>query len=268
MILKRVIAFSAALLLAAMVGGMGLSGPDAASVAGAQSSQHAQEQLSGIFAARYGDTLEEDSGAEHLHGVHKVEYLLTDTRGQETELQMKEEVAESEGATLELVGERVTVEGTNTSGGEVKVEEIQQQPTSNDPTAPRLKSSVPSPGGTMARSASNITMEISEPLDATTLKSPDRKYNNVELFKWNKTRKKWQYVWDTRVSCDATCDTITIDPYPGDPSKPLAAGKYRVKAWRNSGGLKDVSGTTLSWGGNYLVSKSGGYVYWWFKAGS
>ena len=48
------------------------------------------------------------------------------------------------------------------------------------------------------------------------------------------------------MSCDATCDTITIDPYPGDPSKPLAAGKYRVKAWRDSGGLKDVSGTTLS----------------------
>ena len=145
MLLKRVIAFSAAVLLVAMVGGMGLSGPDAASVAEAQSSQDAQEQLSGIFAARYGDALEEDSGAEHLHGVHKVEYVLTDARGQETELQMKEEAAEPEGGTLELVGERVTVEGTNTSGGEVKVEEIQQQPTSAETSAFEAEAAVTGP---------------------------------------------------------------------------------------------------------------------------
>lgn len=99
----------------------------------------------------------------------------------------------------------------------------------------------------MTRSAS-ITIEFSEPLDATTLKSPDGQYNNVELFKCNKTKKKWQYVWNTRVSCDATCDTITIDPYPGVTSKPLGAGKYMVKTWRDSGGLKDVSGApTVRW---------------------
>jgi hypothetical protein len=85
--------------------------------------------LSGIFAARYGDTLEEDSRGEHLDGVHRVEYVLTDDRGQVTELQMKEEAAEPEGGTLELVGERVTVEGMDTSGGAVEVQEIQQQPT-------------------------------------------------------------------------------------------------------------------------------------------
>ncbi len=616
MIVKRVIAFSAALLLAAVVAGMGLSGPDAE----AQSSQDAQEQLSGIFAARYGDTLEEDSGAEHLDGVHKVEYVLTDDRGQETELQMKEQVAEPEGGTLELVGERVTVEGTGTSGGEVRVEEIQQQPTSaetsafeakasvtgskpaatilcrfadstgttphspswfdtlvsgtskpgidhfwrevsynninlmgsqvfgwynlphnrayyfdsagnarlsllaeectgvadaqvtfpgyttinlmfnenldgsawggwqtlsrdgrtktygmtwmppwgyenvgilghemghsyglphssgpydqtydswwdvmssaglgnscirdatygcmamhtiaahkdklgwipasqkytattasnqnitierlgttasgnylmakipiggsstafytlearrfvgyddhlrgeaivihhvdtrnatglqriakvvdpdnngnpndagamwtpgetfTDPTygikvkvtgvtasgfsvtinpsdngggttAPRLTSSQPSPGGTTTRSAS-ITMEISEPLDRTTLKTADGQYNNVELFKWNKKRKRWVYLRDTGVSCDVTCDTITLDPYPGDTSKLLGAGKYRVKAWRDSDGLKNLSGTPLSGGGDYLVSGSGSYIYWGFRVGS
>jgi M6 family metalloprotease-like protein len=127
MVLKRVIALSAALLLATMVGGMGFSGgePVGASVAEAQSSQDAQ--LSGIFAARYGDTLEEDSRGEHLDGVHKVEYVLTDDRGRETELQMKEEVAEPEGGTLELVGERVIIEGTGTSGGRIRVEEIRRQ---------------------------------------------------------------------------------------------------------------------------------------------
>jgi hypothetical protein len=101
-------------------------------VAEAQSSQ---EQLSGVFAARYGDTLEEVSRGEHLDGVHKVEYVLTDDRGQVTELQMKEEVAEPEGGTLELVGERVTVEGMDTSGGELEVQEIQQQPTTAEKSA-------------------------------------------------------------------------------------------------------------------------------------
>ncbi len=70
------------------------------------------------------------------------------------------------------------------------------------------------------------------------------------------------------MSCDATCDTITIDPYPGDPSKLLGAGKYRVKAWRDSGGIKDISGTPLSAGGDYLVSKSGDHTYWGFRTGS
>ncbi len=64
-----------------------------------------------------------------------------------------------------------------------------------------------------------------------------------ELFKFNKNKKKWQYVRDTSVSCDAACDTITIDPYPGDASKLLSAGEYRVKVWRDSSGLKDLSGT-------------------------
>jgi hypothetical protein len=136
MMLKRLIASSAALLLATLVGGVDFSGgePVGASVAEAQSSQ---EQLSGIFAARYGDTLEEDSRGEHLDGVHEVEYVLTDDRGQVTELQMKEEVAEPEGGTLELVGERVTVEGTDTSGDELAVQEIQQ---SSPPLPKRVRS--------------------------------------------------------------------------------------------------------------------------------
>jgi hypothetical protein len=104
--------------------------------------------------------------------------------------------------------------------------------------------------------------------DATTLRAPHGQYNNVKLFKFNKKKKKWQYVWNTRVSCDATCDTITIDPYPGDASKPLGAGQYMVKAWRDSGGLKDLSGTPLSAGGDYLVSKSGAYIYWGFRTRS
>jgi M6 family metalloprotease-like protein len=162
-------------------------------------------------------------------------------------------------------GIKVKVTGATASGYDVTV-----NPSSSgedDATAPRLTSSVPAPGGTMARSAS-ITVESSEPLDPTTLETPDGQYSNVELFKFNKEKKRWQYVWDTRVSCDRACDTITLDPYPGDASKRLSAGKYRVKAWRDSSGLKDLSGTPLSGGGDYLVSRSGDYVYWWFRAGS
>ena len=70
------------------------------------------------------------------------------------------------------------------------------------------------------------------------------------------------------MSCDTTCDTITIDPYPGDPSKVLGAGKYRVRAWRDTGGLEDVSGAPLSAGAHYLVNSSGSHIYWWIKTGS
>jgi M6 family metalloprotease-like protein len=162
-------------------------------------------------------------------------------------------------------GIKVKVTGATASGYDVTI-----NPSGSgegDPAAPRLTSSVPAPGGTMARSAS-ITAEISEPLDPTTLKTPDGRYNNVELFRFNKEKKRWQYVWDTRVSCDRACDTITLDPYPGDTSRLLSTGRYKVKIWRDSGGLKDLSGTPLSGGGDYLVSRSGDYVYWWFRAGS
>jgi M6 family metalloprotease-like protein len=162
-------------------------------------------------------------------------------------------------------GIKVEVTGATASGYDVTI-----NPSGSgggDTTAPRLTSSVPAPGGTMARSAS-ITVEISESLDPTTLETPDGQYSNVELFKFNKEKKRWQYVRDARVSCDRACDTITIDPYPGDTSKLLSAGKYRVKAWRDSSGLKDLFGTPLSGGGDYLVSRSGSYIYWWFKVGS
>ena len=164
-------------------------------------------------------------------------------------------------------GIKVKVTGATASGYDVTINPSGSA-GGGDPTAPRLTSSQPSPGGTMTRSADSTTMEISEALDPATLKTPNGQYNNVELFKWNKKRQRWVYVRDTSVSCDATCDTITIDPYPGDTSNLLGAGKYRVKAWRDSGGLKDLSGTPLSAGGDYLVSKSGDYIYWGFKSGS
>jgi hypothetical protein len=48
----------------------------------------------------------------------------------------------------------------------------------------------------------------------------------------------------------------------------LAAGRYGVRAWRDSSGLKDLSGVPLSGGGDYLAGGSGNYVYWYFKTRS
>jgi hypothetical protein len=40
--------------------------------------------------------------------------------------------------------------------------------------------------------SSNITVEVSEALDPTTLEAPDGQYSNGELFKFNKNKRKWQ----------------------------------------------------------------------------
>ena len=101
-------------------------------------------------------------------------------------------------------GIKVKVTGSTASGYDVTI-----NPSSSggdDAAAPRLTSGAPAPGGTMARSAS-IRAEISEPLDPTSLETPDGQYSNVELFKFDREKERWQYVWDTRVSCDRACDT-------------------------------------------------------------
>ncbi|MDP9439672.1 MAG: Ig-like domain-containing protein [Actinomycetota bacterium] len=140
---------------------------------------------------------------------------------------------------------------------------------------PRLTSSTPAPGDVMARGA-NVTVEFSESLDPTTLKTPAG-YNNVEVHKWNKKKKRWMYV-PASVSCDAACDTVTLDPYPGDASRPLVAGKYRARAWRDPVGLKGADGNPLSdftdifagyrWGpldSANNPSNSPDYIYWTFR---
>ena len=48
------------------------------------------------------------------------------------------------------------------------------------------------------------------------------------------------------LTCDAACDTVTLDPFPGDASRLLGAGKYRARIWRDPSGLKDPDGNRLS----------------------
>ena len=138
----------------------------------------------------------------------------------------------------------IAKDSTHSTGIEV---DARVTPTSHDTGAPQLTSSEPSPGETMARSAS-ITVEFSEPLDPATLRV-DTVYgtaDNVELYKYNKKTKKFQFFSKTSVSMDAAGDTVTLDPYPNDASRPLAAGKYKVRVWRDAFGLKDLDGNRLS----------------------
>lgn len=39
------------------------------------------------------------------------------------------------------------------------------------------------------RSSSSITVEVSEPLDPTTLETPDGQYDKVQLFKFNREKE-------------------------------------------------------------------------------
>jgi hypothetical protein len=84
-------------------------------------------------------------------------------------------------------GIKVRVTGATASGYEMTINPSDSAGGGDDPAAFRLTSSQPLPGQAMTRSAS-ITLEISEPLDQTTLKTPNGQYSNVELFKWNKKR--------------------------------------------------------------------------------
>ena len=117
----------------------------------------------------------------------------------------------------------------------------------HDTGSPQLTSSEPGPGETIARSAS-IKVEFSEALDPATLivETPYGPADNVELYKYNKKKKKFQFFANTDVSCDEACDTLTLDPYPDDTSRLLAAGKYKVRVWRDEFGLKDPDGNRLS----------------------
>lgn len=140
---------------------------------------------------------------------------------------------------------------------------------------PHLTSSTPAPGQVMARGA-NVTVEFSESLNPNTLRTSGG-YNNVELYKWNKKKKKWLYI-PASVSCDVACDTVTLNPY-SSTTKLLGAGKYRARAWRDSAaGLKGADGNPLSdyidifagykWGPTSSSNNppdSPNYIYWAFK---
>jgi len=51
-----------------------------------------------------------------------------------------------------------------------------------------------------------------------------------------------------------------------EPTTRLKAGRwYYVSLWKGTDGITDLTGDSLSEGGNYLVDERGNFVYWWFK---
>ena len=208
--------------------------------------------------------------------IHKVDTTLTDRNAQVVDATPGDADPNDAGArwlpgetfTDSANGISVKVNSATTSGYTVTI----NPSGGGDTTPPRLTSSAPPPGGTMSRSAS-VTMEFSEALDRDTLRTPDGQFKNVELFKYNKKKRKYQFVADTGLTCDATCDTVMLDPYPNDTSRLLGAGKYKARIWRDSTGLRDPDGNQLSTqvpSGYVLRSSSLGantMVEWVFRAG-
>ena len=91
------------------------------------------ETKSGVFNLRYGDPKMGPEGEPH--GNSRVEYVLTDGKGQETELQLSEETARPLGGPLTLNGKGVEVEGTRAAGGKFKVEKIRRDKQSDAASA-------------------------------------------------------------------------------------------------------------------------------------
>ena len=71
---------------------------------------------------------------------------------------------------------------------------------------------------------------------------------------------------------DATPVGVTVTPALDgrsvtlEPTTRLKAGRwYYVSLWKGTDGITDLTGDSLSEGGNYLVDERGNFVYWWFK---
>lgn len=94
--------------------------------------------------------------------------------------------------------------------------------TFTDTTLPTVESVTPPKGLTRQLRSTSPTATFSEQMNPDSLTS-----STVKLYRWN--GKRWVRIRDTGVSCDATCETVTLNPYPSDDAKRLAANtRYRV----------------------------------------
>ena len=100
-----------------------------------------------------------------------------------------------------------------------------------------VSSVTPSSGQASVARNISLTATFSEEMNPNTLNA-----STVMLF----ARKsgKWRRVADVAVSCDNSCQAATIDPYPSDPAKLLAANKkYMVVV---TTGAQDKAGNALA----------------------
>ena len=102
----------------------------------------------------------------------------------------------------------------------------------------------------------NVTAFFSEDMDPTTLTT-----STFKLYRWSAPKQQWIQVTDTAVSCDSSCRTATLDPYPSDSSILLAPHRKYLAVVTT--GVKDVAGNALatnnSWNFTTGVGKTSFY---------
>lgn len=96
--------------------------------------------------------------------------------------------------------------------------------TFTDTALPTVDSVTPTKGLTNQPRNTSPTATFSEQMNPDSLTS-----STVKLYRWNSSKKKWMRIRDVGVGCDSTCETVTLDPYPSDAAKLLAARtRHRV----------------------------------------
>ena len=111
-------------------------------------------------------------------------------------------------------------------------------------TAPTVTDTTPAKGAAgVAPSINFITATFSTEINPDMLTK-----DSFKLYQYNKKKKRWIRITDTAVGCDTPCQTATLDPYPSDPSKPLAANK-KYKAIITTG-VTDKAGDPIA--SNYI----------------
>jgi hypothetical protein len=100
----------------------------------------------------------------------------------------------------------------------------------------------PEVGETGVARNTNVTATFSKEMDSGTLDS-----STVKLQKRIKKNGKFRWVSvSAGVSCNSPCQTVTLDPYPADPSKLLGANRsHRVLVKGGDTGVKDSAGTPM-----------------------
>ena len=109
----------------------------------------------------------------------------------------------------------------------------------------------PNKGETGVARNTNVTATFSRPMDPSTI--------NTSTVTMKMGKKKVPVA----VSCDSSCTTVTLDPFPSDPSQILAAHtKFKVTI---TTGAKDLAGTALD---QNFSTKGNQAMVWTFTTGS
>ena len=106
-----------------------------------------------------------------------------------------------------------------------------------DKLRPSVDCKEPNSGETVVARNISPTVTFSEEMKPNTLNA-----STVKLYE--RKSGKWRRVADVAVGCDNPCQATTIDPYPSDPARLLAANK-KYKAVVTTG-AKDKAGNALA----------------------